>query len=131
MAVIGCVEDIQAWQKGRELTRRVYEASASHKFSRDRRLQAQIRSAAASVTSNIAEGFQRAGNREFLQFLAVAKGSAGEVKSQLYTALDAGYLTQREFDEIYAVATSAERLIGGLMRYLKQSTLRGPRFKPS
>jgi len=83
------------------------------------------------VTSNIAEGFQRAGNREFLQFLAVAKGSAGEVKSQLYTALDAGYLTQREFDEIYAVATSAERLIGGLMRYLKQSTLRGPRFKPS
>ena len=78
---------------------------------------------------NIAEGFQRGGDKEFRQFLPQAKGSAGEVKSQLYTALDAGFITQSTFDELNAVASLAENLIGGFMRYLKTSNMGGPKFK--
>ncbi|HEX6512075.1 MAG TPA: four helix bundle protein [Chloroflexota bacterium] len=129
MAGISCVEDIQAWQKARELTKTRYDASAGQAFARDIRLKSQIRAAAASAMSNIAEGFQRAGNKEFLQFLAVAKGSVGEVNSQLYTALEAGYLSRERFEELQALANDAERLIGGFMRYLRSSDLRGPRFK--
>ena len=81
------------------------------------------------MTSNIAEGFERGGDREFRQFLSLAKGSASEVKSQLYTALDAGFITQSTFDELYAIASLTENLIGGLMRYLRTSNMGGPKFK--
>lgn len=79
----------------------------------------QIRRAAVSVGSNIAEGFERDGAKSFGQFLRYAKGSAGEVKAQLYVALDQGYLEQAEFDVLYASAHSVGRLIGGMIRYLR------------
>jgi len=78
--------------------------------------------------SNIAEGFERSGSAEFAQFLAVAKGSTAEVESQLYVALDAGYISPSEFEELQRVALSIKRLLGGFMNYLKRSPLRGHKF---
>ena len=78
--------------------------------------------------SNIAEGFERGGNNEFRQFLAVAKASAGEVKSQLYVALDAGHLSTDEFEELYRLASETGQLIGGFVRYLSGTDLRGAKY---
>jgi four helix bundle protein len=131
MANIQKFEDIEAWQRGRELTRLVYQLSSTGQFARNFALKDQIRRAAISITSNIAEGFGRGGNREFIQFLATAKGSTSELQSQLYAALDAGYLKQNEFDELYKLAHNVILLLGGFLRYLQQSELRGRKFKTS
>ena len=129
MASIKRFEDVEAWKKGRELTRRIYQITSKNKFTRDYALRDQIRRAAISITSNIAEGFDRGGNREFVQFLAIARGSASELKSQLYTALDADYFDQKEFAELYQLAHSVVLLIGGFIKYLQQSELSGQKFK--
>ena|ERR1700722_14691412 len=129
MASIKRFEDVEAWKQGRELTRRIYQITSQSKFTRDYALRDQIRRAAISITSNIAEGFDRRGNREFVQFLAIARGSASELKSQLYTALDAGYVDQKEFAELYQLAHSVVLLIGGFIKYLQQSELSGQKFK--
>jgi four helix bundle protein len=92
-------EDLEVWKEARRLTREIYRLTQDGKFSRDFGLREQIRRAAVSVMSNIAEGFERGGNQEFIQFLYVAKGSCGEVRSQLYVALDQAYVGQPEFDE--------------------------------
>lgn len=96
-------EDIEAWQKARELTWAVCDCSKTGLFAKDFGLRDQIRRAAVSIMSNIAEGFERGGSAEFFQFLAIAKGSAGEVEAQLYVALDQGYITKDEFTSIYKV----------------------------
>jgi len=129
MASIQKFEDIEAWQKARELTNAVYSCSGKGVFAKDFGLRDQIRRAAVSVMSNIAEGFERGGSAEFLQFLAIAKGSAGEVEAQLYVALDQGYLKQEEFDSIKAVALSTKKLIAGFMNYLKRSNFKGQKYK--
>ena len=107
-------EDLIAWQKARELTRRIYTLSNDGNFGRDYGLRDQIRRAAVSVMSNLAEGFDRAGRAEFHQFLVIAKGSCAEVRSQLYIALDAGYLPQDEFEQTIRQAEELSRIIGGL-----------------
>ena len=129
MARIERFEDIEAWKKGRDLRKVIYKCSGAGGFARDFALRDQIRRAAQSVTSNIAEGFERGGNREFIQFLSDAKGSCGEVRDQLYTALDESYLTPQQFNELYDLALEVSRLISGLMKYLRQSELRGSKFK--
>ena len=129
MARIEKFEDIEGWKKGRELRRAIYACSKRGEFAKDFSLKDQIRRAAQSVTSNIAEGFERGGNREFIQFLSDAKGSCGEVRDQLYTALDENYVSQAEFDQLYGLAIETSRLISGFMKYLQQSELRGPKFK--
>lgn len=118
MARIERFEDIQAWQKARELARAIYAISDVGSFSRDFGLRDQIRRAAVSIMANIAEGFERGGDAEFRRFLAIAKGSTGEVKAQLYVALDAGLIERTQFDHLYELATETGNLIGGLMRYL-------------
>ena len=118
-------EEIEAWQKTRQLTASIYKSTASGLFARDYGLRDQIRRAAVSSMSNIAEGFERDGSKEFLQLPSIAKGSTGEVRSQLYVALDAGYLNQSHFNALFASAEDASRLIAGFMRYLRQSELRG------
>ncbi len=95
MARIERFEDIESWKKGRELRRAIYQCSKRGEFARDYSLKDQIRRAAQSITSNIAEGFERGGNSELIQFLSDAKGSCGEVRDQLYTALDEKYVTHR------------------------------------
>ena len=122
-------EDIEFWKKGRELRKAIYKFSKSGEFARDFALRDQIRRAAQSVTSNIAEGFERGGNREFIQFLSNAKGSCGEVRDQLYTAIDKNYVTQKDFDELRDMSIEVSRMISGFMKYLQQSDLRGPKFK--
>lgn len=119
MAKIEKFEDIEAWQMARKLSRAIYVASSKGEFARDLGLRNQIRRATVSVMSNIAEGFDRGGKRELIQFLFIAKGSAAEVQAQLYVALDAGYLNQGQFQELYSLAGDAGRLIGGFIRYLK------------
>ena len=125
MATLRRFEDIEAWQKVRELTRAVYSCSKSGAFARDFGLRDQIRRAAVSVMSNIAEGFERGGTLEFVQFLAIAKGSTGEVESQLYVALDQEYIGDGEFRALKATAVSTKRLIAGLMNYLRRSGIKG------
>lgn len=129
MATIVRFEDLDAWKIARELTRDVYRVTSCDRFSRDFGLKDQIRKASVSIMSNIAEGFERDGNREFCNFLSIGKGSAGEVRSQLYVALDQGYVTQEDFDAIYAKARESGRVIAGLSKYLKGSGFSGVKFK--
>ncbi len=129
MATIRQFEDIQAWQRARELTRAIYGCTRSGSFAKDYQLRDQIRRAATSVMSNIAEGFERSGTGEFIQFLAMAKGSTAEVESHLYIALDESYVTPDEFKRLRSLATATKGLIAGFMHYLRQSGVKGVKFK--
>jgi four helix bundle protein len=129
MAKIERFEDTTSWQKGRELNQLVYRASREGDFMRDFGFRDQIRRASVSITSNIAEGFERGGDKEFLQFLSNAKGSCGEVRSQLYIALDERYIDKARFESMYHMTVETSRLISGLMSYLNRSELRGSKFK--
>jgi four helix bundle protein len=128
MATITRFEEIEAWQKARVLTQKIYEITGRGDFSRDFGLRDQIRRASVSSMSNIAEGFERGGNKEFIQFLSDAKGSAGEVKSQLYVALDAKFIDKSQFEKLYDLANETSHLIGGFMRYLQNTPHRGTKF---
>ena len=117
MSVFRRFEEIEAWQPGRELTRRVYEVTRGGAFSRDFGLRDRIQRAAVSVTSNIAEGFERRSPAEFARFLLIARGSAGEVRSQLYAALDLGYINQDSFDELFRLASRISKATDALARH--------------
>ncbi len=119
MSKIERFEDIKAWQQARSLVKEVYQATGEGKFAKDFSLRDQIRRAAVSIISNISEGFSRQTDKEFVQFLHIAKGSTSEVKSQLYVALDLCYMSQEEFDNLYKQADEVGRLIFGFIRYLK------------
>jgi four helix bundle protein len=97
-------------------------------FCRDFALRDQIRRAAISTMSNIAEGFERDGKQEFIQFLAIAKGSVGEIQSQLYVARDQGFLREVDFEEIFAASLEVGRTLAGLMRYLRSASIRGNKY---
>ncbi len=129
MVKITRFEEIESWKKARSLTREIYEITSTGQFIRDFGLKDQIRRAAVSILSNIAEGFERGGDKEFSQFLAVAKGSCGEVRAQLYVALDQGYFSQEAFDRLATNATEVGQLLSGFMRYLKGSQLRGNKYR--
>ena len=129
MATVRQFEDLVAWQKARELTRALYRYSGAGTFARDWALQNQVRRAAVSIMANIAEGFGRGGDKEFLQFLAIAKGSCGEVRSHLHVGLDQEYFTAEQHAAMVENASQVSRLISGLMKHLRQSSLRGSKFK--
>jgi len=129
MAKIERFEDFECWKTGRELKKTIYRFTRACAFAADFSLVDQIRRAAQSVTSNIAEGYGREGNKELINFLTISKGSASEVQDQLYTALDENYITQADFDRAYALASSAIHLIGGLITYLKKTEMVGIKFK--
>ena len=107
-------EDLVAWQKARKLTAEIYRVTSEGRFSKDFGLRDQIRRASVSVMSNLAEGFDRGGRGEFHQFLVIAKGSCAEVRSQLYVALDAHYLSQELFEKLLDMAEELSRVINGL-----------------
>lgn len=107
-------EELVAWQKARLLTAEIYKVTAEGHFAKDFGLKNQIQRAAVSVMSNIAEGFERARPAEFHQFLSMAKASCAELRSQLYVALDVGYLNKNQFEDIMALAQEVARIIGGL-----------------
>ncbi|MHB1158500.1 MAG: four helix bundle protein [Phycisphaerales bacterium] len=129
MATFERFEDIEAWKQARQLARLVYDVSGNGDFSRDRDLKSQIRRAATSVMSNIAEGFERGGNREFVNFLSMARGSVGEVRSQLYVAVDQQYIDSTTFRELNDMAHKISRMPTGLMSYLNSTTIRGKKFE--
>ena len=122
-------EDIQAWQFARELTAKVYAACRVGEFHKDRGLVNQITRACVSILSNIAEGFERNNNKEFVQFLYYAKGSAGEVRAQLYVAVDQKYLPEEQFRSLYDLSQEISRMIRGLIQYLEKSEVTGVRHR--
>jgi four helix bundle protein len=129
MAKFTRFEDIEAWKRARELTRKIYECTQTPAFAKDFGLKDQIRRASVSTMSNIAEGFERDGNLEFVQFLSTAKGSVGEVRAQLYVALDVGYISGERFDELSQDAVAIGRMIASLMSYLRTAEHRGLKYK--
>ena len=131
MAVIRRFEDMEAWKEARELTKFVYALSAMGPFCKDFELTRQTRRSALSVMSNIAEGFERDGNKEFSHFLGIAKGSCGELRSQLFVALDQGYMNQTDFQTVYREVSKLSRMLSGLIKYLRRSKMRGRKFHVS
>ena len=131
MATFKKFEEIESWKKARKLTKRVYKISSTAAFAKDFGLRDQIRRASVSIMSNIAEGYDRSGTGEFMQFLATAKGSAAEVRCQLYVALDQAYIDDNSFTELSTLATETANMIGGLMNYLRRSGLKGTKYKVS
>jgi four helix bundle protein len=121
MAKIERFEDLQSWQKARQLTNLIYDLTQHPKFSKDFRLVGQIQDAAGSVMHNIAEGFDSGTNPEFIRFLKISRRSASEVQSELYLALDRSYVTQDELITAYNLATETKRLINGMVGYLRKS----------
>ena len=107
-------EDLVAWQKARDLTRRIYQITQTGSFAKDFGLRDQIQRSSVSVMANIAEGFDRASRAEFHQFLVIAKGSCAEVRAHLYVALDVGYLREQIFTELLELTEELSRIIGGL-----------------
>ncbi|HWA08037.1 MAG TPA: four helix bundle protein [Opitutaceae bacterium] len=128
MATFKRFEEIQSWQKARELAREIYRLTGDGPFSRDFGLRDQIRRASVSMMANVAEGFGRGGNKEFVAFLSIARGSGAEVKSHLYIAADAGLIERADFNRLYSLTDEAEGLISGLMKYLAASAARGRKF---
>ena len=122
-------EDIVAWQKARELTKDIYELTSIDKFEKDFSLKDQIRRCSISIASNIAEGFERGGNKEFIHFLYIAKGSCAELRAQLYIASDLLYINDVEFNNAYNKAIEINKLLYGFISYLKNSNLKGDKFK--
>jgi four helix bundle protein len=120
-------EDIKTWQEARELVKLVYKAiKTNSEFQRDFRLANQIPAAAVSAMANIAEGFARHSNKEFIQFLFISKGSAAEVQSHLYVALDQNFIRKELFDSIYKSAETVSRMNSNLIKYLKERSKRKP-----
>jgi four helix bundle protein len=129
MATFKKFEEIECWKKARELTRQIYKITGQRAFARDFGLRDQIRRASVSVMSNIAEGFDRSGTAEFVHFLAIAKGSAAEVRCQLYVAVDQGYIPEDYFVELNELAAETGNMVGGLMKYLRGSGYKGTKFR--
>ncbi len=125
MAVISKFEELECWKMARILCQLIYKTTDSGSFAKDFSLKDQIIRASGSVMDNIAEGFERGGNREFIQFLFISKASCAEVKSQIYRAMDRGHIDKSGFDEIYTLAEEVSKLIQGLIAYLSKSSKKG------
>lgn len=124
-------EELEIWKIARRLTQEVYTLAQTPKLSRDYGLRDQMQRAAVSIMSNIAEGFERSGNQEFVQFLYVAKASCGELRSQVYVALDQKYIDPQAANEMTMALKRLSTMIKHLIDHLRQSELRGPKYNSS
>ena len=122
-------EEIIAWQRARGLCNHIYAVTKNQSFSKDFGLKDQVQRSSVSIMSNIAEGFERGSNKEFIQYLYIAKGSCGEMRSQLYVALDQQYILTEEFDKLAKLVSETSRLIYHLIESLKVSKFKGTKFK--
>ena len=129
MSKVERFEDLKIWQFARELCQIIHKLTIKDLFSKDFKLVGQINGSSGSIMDNIAEGFERDGNKEFIQFLTFSKGSCGETRSQLYRALDYQYITQDEFDAAYKMTLEESKMLKSFIQYLKDSELKGNRFK--
>lgn len=114
-------EDLEVWKDTRQLVNKVYAVTRDRRFAADRDLAGQMRRSSVSTMSNSAEGLERGSNADFIRFLYIAKGSAGELRSQLYVALDQEFTTQDQFNSTTELAVSVSQQLGGLIKYLKES----------
>jgi len=125
-------EDLVIWQQARNLSKEVYEITREGEFKWDSRFVQQIRAAVGSIMDNIAEGFERDGNKEFINFLYIAKGSSGEVRSQLYRAKDAGYIDDTKFDKMLSESLSINKGISNFIKSIRNSGIDGrKKIQPS
>lgn len=122
-------EDLEVWKEARRLAHEIYHLTKTANFCKDFSLCGQIQRAAISVMSNIAEGFERGGNQEFSQFLYVAKGSCGEVRSQIYVAVDQGYVSQEKAERLTNSFNRLSSMISNLITYLRNSSMKGEKFR--
>lgn len=130
MAAVRDFEELAIFQKARELSKKIYPVTQRGEFKYDSRFVQQIRAAAGSIMDNIAEGFERTGNKEFLNFLYIAKGSCGEVRSQLIRANDVGYLTPAEYEDLYSDCRKLSASIMNFIKEKKASDITGAKYKP-
>lgn len=129
MATIQKFEDLEIWQKARMLSQKIYPLTFHEPISSDFRFKDQVRGACGSIMDNIAEGFERGSKLEFINSLTIAKGETGELKSQLYRALDNNYITQKLFEELYDLSNQLTKTITGFIGYLNKSKIKGQKFK--
>ena len=129
MAKIESFEDLEVWTKARVLCKRIFDIRNESNLKTDYRLYDQINAASGSIMDNIAEGFERNGNKEFIQFLSIAKASCGEVRSQLYRIRDRNYISSEVFEQLLEEVRSLSRQIGGFITYLQKSDYKGTKFK--
>jgi four helix bundle protein len=129
MSTISNFEDLEIWQMARQQALEIYQLYIQELFSKDWELKNQINAASGSVMDNIAEGFERSGNKEFSNFLLISKGSNGEVRSQLYRAYDRKYLTMEKFEELKLKCLTLSKKITSFIKYLKESDQKGFRYK--
>jgi four helix bundle protein len=121
MGKVNSFEELNIWIESRSFNKKLYKILNNGLFDKDYDLKRQIRRASISISSNIAEGFERNTDKEFIQFLYYAKGSAGEVRSQLFLSLDLSYIKKDDFDKLYSQITEISKMIGGMIKYLKNS----------
>jgi four helix bundle protein len=130
MATIKRFEDLEIWKQARILNTEIFNICRLDLFSKDYALKDQLRRASGSIMNNIAEGFERGGNKEFIQFLYIAIGSNGEVRSMLYQVLDFNYIIQEKFEELYNQSNQISALIHNFINYLSASALKGQKYIP-
>lgn len=128
MANIERFEDLEIWQLAKNLANQVYDSTSVGQFSQDYVLRDQVRRAAVSIFSNIAEGYERNGNKEFVQFLYIAKASCGEVRAQMIFAKERGYISENDFEKVNKNLISLGNQIGGFIKYLRNSEIKGFKF---
>ena len=129
--VVKSFEDLEIWQGARELCKDIYAIARKEEFSKDYRFVGQITAAAGSIMDNIAEGFERDGNKEFLQFLSIAKGSCGELRSQIYRAFDVGYIDEEICNSLLSRSKRLSSSIYFFAKSLKSSEIKGNKYKKS
>ena len=129
MAIAKKFEDLEVWIAAKDASVMIYKITENESLRKDFGLKDQIRRASISVISNIAEGFERNVNKEFIQFLSIAKGSAGEVRAQLYIIKELNFINEEEFVLLYEKVTQVSKMLSGFINYLKQSELKGTKFK--
>ena len=122
------IEDLEIWQEARELCKLIFSVTSSEAFKKDFKFRDQIRASSGSIMDNIAEGFERGGNKEFMQFLFIAKGSCGETRSQSYRAFDFQYLSNEEYALLLEKTINLSKRISNFITYLKNSDLKGTKY---
>lgn len=129
MATIKKFEDLEIWQRARGLCKKIYPLTLKVPIAKEYRLADQMKGSSGSIMDNIAEGFDRGSRLEFINSLGIARGETGELKSQLYRALDNNFITQQLFDDLYKEADELIRKISAFIDYLNKTSVKGQKFK--